>query len=274
MSYFISKYPDSPIKINVYRNIFNTQFNIAFFKPKKDRCDFCEEMKHNVDSSNQKQDRAHLQGKEETRAEKTQDRSIKDDSIAVISFDLQNVYALPKANVSNFFYKRKFNVYNLTGYCSVNKKTYCALWHEMIAGRAGNHICSCVVKILEHIVKDFPGLNRLILWSDSCVPQNRNSIMSFGLSNFLKRHPKIESIEQKFCEPGHSSIQEVDSVQSLLEKKLRYPEIYSPVSLTRHLTTIAEDNKKLHIIEMTKMISSIFRNLPTVLRTTAYPIQN
>ena len=59
------------------------------------------------------------------------------------------------------------------------------------------------MKILENIVKDIPCISKIILWSDSCVPQNKNSIISLALLNFLKSEDsgKIEIIEQKISEP-------------------------------------------------------------------------
>ena len=57
----------------------------------------------------------------------------------------------------------------------------------------------------------------MILWFDSCVPQNRNSYMSM-LREFIVKNPNIDVLQQKFCEPGHSSIQEIDNVHSQIEK--------------------------------------------------------
>ena len=31
------------VKMNVYRDVFNSDFNISFNQPKKDRCDLCEQ---------------------------------------------------------------------------------------------------------------------------------------------------------------------------------------------------------------------------------------
>ena len=70
------------------------------------------------------------------------------------------------------------------------------------------------------IIGNHPDVNKLILWFDSCVPQNRNSHMSIALCEFLIRYPKIRVIEQKFCESGHSSIQEVDNMHSKIDRAL------------------------------------------------------
>lgn len=252
---YLEIYSENPVKFNIYRKIFNTEYNIAFHKPKKDRCDFCEEIKQKSTLTDEEQIKYkdHMNRKIECKEERDKDRKIEvNKNVVIISFDLENVFALPKANVSNFFYKRKFSVYNLTAHCSANNKTYCAFWHENITGRAGNHIASALIKILTRIITDLPDINKIILWSDSCVAQNRNSVMSFALSYFLSKHREIKSIEQKFSEPGHGNIQEIDAIHSLIERTLRYSEIYSPVSLLRCLKTLSGDKGKLVIIQMKK----------------------
>ncbi|CAH0558614.1 unnamed protein product [Brassicogethes aeneus] len=88
------------------------------------------------------------------------------------------------------------------------------------------------------VASDFPDVTRFILWSDSCVPQNKNSVMTVALKKFLQENPNILQITQKFCEPGHSSIQEVDNVHSQIEKKLANMKIYSPLGLLRALKEV------------------------------------
>ena len=50
--------------------------------------------------------------------------------------------------------------------------------------------------------------------------------------NFLKS-TSLTRIHQKFCEPGHSSIQEIDNVHSQLEKALSRREVFSPLGVIR-----------------------------------------
>ena len=88
----------------------------------------------------------HLAGKLETKTERDKDRE--DDNKFTVCFDLENVFALPTAEVSNFFYKRKLNVYFMTAHCSVDKRGYGAMWNEAQNGRAGNDIASSVMKLL------------------------------------------------------------------------------------------------------------------------------
>ncbi|XP_055844901.1 uncharacterized protein LOC129911203 [Episyrphus balteatus] len=110
------------VKISMYRNIFETDFNISFFKPKKDRCDLCEEFKitsssNNIPESLKQKHESHQQQKIKSREIRQQDRTL---STPVICFDLQNVLSCPKAEVSSFFYHSKLNTYNLTAHLSTN----------------------------------------------------------------------------------------------------------------------------------------------------------
>jgi len=204
----------------MYRHIFNHEFNIQFQKPKSDQCDACEavRLQKAPGADETAKHEKHVQSKNDTRNERDRDWAVSaiDTPTAVICFDLQNVVSLPRANISSFFYRRKLNVYNLTVHVAINseKTGFCAVWNEGVAGRGANHIASALVAVLRRILNDHPMTRRMIIWSDSCVPQNRNSIISFALLWFMQNNPCVESIHQKYCEPGHSTIQEVDNLHS------------------------------------------------------------
>ena len=142
-----------PGKLHLYTKIFNEEFNIAFQQPKKDRCDICEAAKMNDHATTEASEQysSHLKSKLETKDERDKDRKNKDSF--VVCFDLQKVFSLPSAEVSNFFYRRKLSVYHQTAHCSVDKKAYTALWNEGQNGRSGNDIASSVITVLEAIVK-------------------------------------------------------------------------------------------------------------------------
>ena len=112
-------------------------------------------------------------------------------NVPVLLFDLQNLIMTPNAKISSLFYLRKLSVYNLTAYYSTTKKVYCRFWTEAIAGRAGragragNYIASAFSNILDVLVEE-NDVSDLVTWSDSCVPQNRNSIISNAVLHFVK----------------------------------------------------------------------------------------
>ena len=230
-----------PGKIHLYRHIFNSEFNIAFHFPKTDRCDKCDEFRNIEEPTPEDEENIlkHQTSKKETDDERKKDRENTD--AFVVCFDLENVFSLPRANVSTFFYKRKLSVFHMTAHCSIGKKSYGAIWHEALMGRSGNDIASTVMKILDEIVNDYKDdvrIRHIILWSDSCVPQNRNSYFSSAIKCFMNDHPEVEIIEQKFCEPGHSNIQEVDNLHSRIEYVCRGNEIFSPVGLLKLLKRV------------------------------------
>ncbi|GBN21761.1 hypothetical protein AVEN_206571-1 [Araneus ventricosus] len=117
------------------------------------------------------------------------------------------------------------------------KQVYCALWSENLSGRTGNDIASTFHKILILLTEE-NDITELITWSDSCVPRNRNSIISNSVLHFLKANPQVKSVTMKYSLPGHSCVQEVDSVHSNIEKAMNKTGFYSPIGLNRILKQV------------------------------------
>lgn len=229
----------SPVKLSMYRHIFVTQFNLGFHIPKSDKCDKCElyrvaKQEHSASQDMEEQFSVHVNEKVFMRNERENDKK---NNIPVLIFDLQNVLNIPRAEISSFYYRRKLNIYNLTGYFSTTKTVYCTLWDETQSGRTGNDLASAFMKMLE-VIHSENEFTDLITWSDSCIPQNRNSFISNAVLHFLKENPNINSLIMKYSLPGHSCCQEVDSAHSLIEKAMKKTEIYSPLGLTRLLKQI------------------------------------
>ncbi|XP_060590180.1 uncharacterized protein LOC132745308 [Ruditapes philippinarum] len=247
-----------PLKRGMYREIFNKEYNIGFHIPKKDRCDLCEAIKIRADNNSlnsiekefQEKYKKHICDKKSTKMERDKDRMNKTDMI--VSFDLENVILLPKANVSNFFYKRKLATYNLTAHVSKDGTAYNCIWNEIIGGRGANEIASAIVTILKDVKRVHPTIKYFTLWSDNCIPQNKNSIMTIALKRFMNDYD-IDCIVQKFGCPGHSCVQEVDNIHSNIERITRYTEIYSPLSLIRVLKSLNMKRKNaVRFIQMQK----------------------
>ena len=79
---------------------------------------------------------------------------------------------------------------------------------------------------------NYPNVTEIVLWSDLCVPQIRNSIHAFALKGFMLENTQVKTITQKFSEKGHSFVQEVDNSHSCIEKTLKRNEVFSLISLT------------------------------------------
>lgn len=233
-----------PVKKSLYYHIFSTEFNLGFHEPKKDRCDLCEKFKvaektETLSETLKADFERHQVFKQEMRNVRAEEKQ--QQNVPVLLFDLQNVILTPHAEISSLFYLRKLSVYNLTAYYTTTKKVYCALWTEAMAGRAGNDIASAFRKILDVVVEE-NDVTDLVTWSDSCVPQNRNSIISNAVLHFMRENPTVNSITMKYSLPGHSCVQEVDHAHSQIEKLMRKAEFYSPIGLIRILKQVNRSN--------------------------------
>ena len=160
------------------------------------------------------------------RKEKEKDKMNKEATSLLVVCDLENVITLPRAEVGSFSYKRKLIIYNLTAITS-EKQGYCTIWTEAMSGRARNNRASAFICILNKTASDEPHINNIICWSDSCVPQNRNSHISQAILEFLSPHDKIKSITMKYSLVGHSCVQEVDNMHKQIEDAMQVSEFYS-----------------------------------------------
>jgi len=137
-----------------YTDIFNT-YNLSFFKPKKDLCDKCEQYKLASEEEKlilQPSHEEHLKNKNIARENKNLDkqRAANDSELCVAVFDLEKVLTTPQGEDSNFYYKRKFAVYNFAVYDIVNKVGYCYMWDESEGKRGSNEIRTWLVKIFKN----------------------------------------------------------------------------------------------------------------------------
>ena len=81
--------------------------------------------------------------------ERDSDRAVVCEKHAIVSFDLENVISLPKANIKSFWFNRKLSVYNLAVQYSVGQANgrICVIWYEGIRGRSGNDIASSSTRL-------------------------------------------------------------------------------------------------------------------------------
>ena len=151
-----------------YDDAFSKEFNIGFHKPKKDLCDRCEKWKTLsagglMTDKDREEQSAHDSSRSETRQIRSQDMENCDAEVLLVSFDVENVFALARLNVSSAFYKRKLNTYNMTAVVNKTKKGYRAVWPESLSGRSGNEMASAIYHLLRQMVLDHPEAHHLVL---------------------------------------------------------------------------------------------------------------
>ena len=206
-----------------FNNTMETE-NIALFQPKKDLCEKC--LSHKLGYMSDLDYNQHMQRKNEALIEKQKE---KEQEEFVFTVDVQAVLLAPKSNVSSLYYKTKLCVHNFCLFDLTTKAGYCYLWNEIEGGLNAEEYASILGKFI--IQKFLPRLNRqsnikLILYSDGCMSQNRNSILLNVLMNIAIS--KQINIEHKYLEVGHTQM-EANSMHACIEKKLKTKVINVPV---------------------------------------------
>lgn len=236
-----------------YRDILNTEFNIGFFKPKKDQCDYCSVYNFSDDKKKadmQKEYEYHIKNKIIARELKNSDKNaaISDKSLCVACFDLQKVLPTPQSHVSDFYYKSKYSTLNFTIYDIGNNEGYCYVWHEQIARRGSNEISSCLWKFIKAQVDQ--GIKKIIFYSDNCSGQNRNRFV-FSMMAFAAIFFKID-ITHRFLEKGHTQ-NEGDSMHAVIENaKKRQSVLYVPEQWVTLIRMSKTTGKPYSVTEMSQ----------------------
>ena len=73
-----------------------------------------------------------------------------------------------------------------------------------MSSRVGNDIASAFMQILDKVAADHPNMTELISWSDSSVPQIRNSHISQAILEHLSKQSKINVVTMKYSLAGYS----------------------------------------------------------------------
>ena len=100
--------------------------------------------------------------------------------------------------------------------------------------------------------------------------QNRNSCMSAALCEFILKHPQIDIIEQKFCEPGHSCIQKVDNIHSQIDRAISPAEIFLLLGVLRMLLSINRKNPFI-AVQMQPNHVKVFSDVAALMNYKAIP---
>lgn len=217
-----------PISQMTYRRIFCDNYNLAFFRPKKDQCAHCARWKtlspqEKVDEKMEYE--AHLKRHEEAQTAKKQDKikASNDPNFVSVSFDLQSVLQLPSNSVSLTYYSRKLCVYNLCIFDqSAPHEAFCYTWNECEGKRGGNEIASCLYEWFQRLPSNVKSVS---LFSDTCSGQNRNKNVA-AMFLYVVQNTHVETICHNFLESGHSYL-ECDSMHSAIEREKRFTPVSS-----------------------------------------------
>lgn len=234
----------------IFRNTFNTKFNLRFQRPKVDTCKKCDRLEsliksttgeNQIDLINKKKDHLAVVDRYKVILSETLARA-KDPNnhFEIRTFDLQRALEMPYISTSVAYYKRQLWLYNLCVYDEVRGIAYMYVWPESVASRGPEEIASCLYQnFLETIPAD---TEKIILYSDSCSGQNKNIKMTLMLKYYLDSwpHDSLKKIEQRFYVVGHS-YNSCDRSFALIERQKKVTE---NVFVPEHWITLIERAKK------------------------------
>ena len=223
-----------PVAEKTYRDIFCTEYNLSFYKPKKDQCSLCNvyEMKKKqgtLDENMEQQYADHHERKRQSRDEKEKDKEQAQiqPTYYAATFDLQAVLSTPCSLVGELFYKRKLACYNLSFYSLGDQNGTCYLWDECQAGRGSCEIATCLQMHTNSVTSGNPAIKEITYFSDTCGGQNRNQFVASSLIYSLHKSETLDIINHKFFERGHSHM-ESDTIHSSIEHAKKNTPVYVP----------------------------------------------
>ena len=218
----------TPVSVNIYRRIFDLQYNYSFHKPVKDQCDLCMSYLNGKDDQQLKmktQYEEHLNNKSLVRKIKQTDKikAKTDPSLVSACFDLQEVLLTPKSFENSMYYKRRLNTFNFSIYNMANKDGFCYIWNESISSRGAYEISSCVYDfIYQHYSQ---GKENFTFFSDNCSAQNKNKYIVTMYWYCLNRF-SLSSINHYYLEKGHTQNKN-DSIHSTIESASKNVKVYT-----------------------------------------------
>ncbi len=234
--------PSHPVTYRVFRNIFkHYEPPLAIFQPKKDQCSICNEAERTNTRETNKKYIEHIQRKESIAVMKKQDKAdaSKNPSLIYATFDLQAILTLPFSGECQIYYKRKLSMYNFTIFDSRGVGT-CYTWDENNGRKGSSEIGSCLLRY----IKSLPStVNKVIFYADTCGGQNRNqNIFALLLYAVNAAAEHIESIDLKFMESGHSTM-EADSMHGAIERAKKGKLLYVPNDYVLIMKMARKDRK-------------------------------
>lgn len=134
---------EKPVSEHIFRHIFNTEFNLSFKTRHTDTCSKCDS--YNIilkDTSVSEADRAETKNQQDAhhrqlgriKAEWEEDvrNAQSDETMAILTFDLQKALETPSLSTNVAYYKRQLWTYNLCIYNEVEKRgIYDLTWNQI-----------------------------------------------------------------------------------------------------------------------------------------------
>jgi hypothetical protein len=122
------------------------------------------------------------------------------------------------------YYKTKLQVHNMTFYCLEDASAFCYVWDETDGGLKADVFAWLQYHHFKKFLESHPHIRKLIIWSDGCGYQNRNSTVANAYLH-LAKELGVEILQK--CLVSRHTQMECDSMHSVIERKVR-GEIFTP----------------------------------------------
>ena len=245
-----------------FRKFYIENFNVGFSLPKSDVCDLCFKMT-NIGQNNLTEEQklffeTHLKDYQNYKDLKTSILTSDLSTKLVIEFDYGQNKALPKLNNSSNFFSRSLWLFIFNLFVHNTKESFVYYFLEGEFKKGANSVSSFVFETLKKL--NLRNFNEIILFSDSCPAQNKNSTV-FKSFLYFANYFNIK-ITHVFPVKGHSYCV-CDRQFGLITKKLKkIPVIEHP---DQYLRILDELNFKIAKIDILNFESFFIQNFNTKL---------
>ncbi|GFO13945.1 hypothetical protein PoB_004045000 [Plakobranchus ocellatus] len=114
------------------------------------------------------------------------------------------------------YYRCWLQVHIFTFHNIMTREGFCYVWDETQGDLSSEAFASIQVDHFRQYVEDHPAITVLIIWSDNCCYQNKNTTLSNAFSSFQRK--RVVIIHQYLLQ-GHTQM-ECDSMHSKIERKI------------------------------------------------------
>ena len=167
---------------------------------------------------------------------------------------LQAVLLCSQSNTSAMYYKTKYQLHNFTFYIMKTKDGYCYCWDEINGNLSSGVFAHIQHKDFSKVLQESTHIEKLIVWSDGCGYQNKNTTVSNMYLDLSLLYNL--TIEQKYLVSGQTQM-ECDSMHSTIERK-RLGDINTPRDYIMIFQT-ARVSPSLYLVE--QLMFSDFKKL-------------
>lgn len=237
---YLTQYPQGQVSYEIYRQIFNTKFNLSFGYPRTDTCSTCDEylskckkieldkasvqnedallQLENLRNNLEKQNFEHKKLAETfyTKKRRTRKACRSTQDTMCIAMDYQKNLPLPNITTNDTYYKRQLKFYSFNIHELPTKRSYFYTYDETVSGKGSDEVISILYNYLT--TKMPHSVMNLIIFCDSCSGQNKNFFVFKFLHHVVHYLRLLDSFTMIFPVRGHTYL-ECDRNMALINVK-------------------------------------------------------